>query len=231
MRKIKIGEANVKIALKNGRLVADLTCMAAYGGKGRARITANARGRVPSMRLSFALSGFQANPFLSDAMDLGWLEGTANTDIELAARGRSQRELVSALDGGGSLRFLDGAIRGINLAGMVRLAGRGTVDLPRRTVKYRLEPKLVATTTGQGGRAATGGITVPVIVEGSWDNLRYRPDLSAVIGAVANDPKKVLENLKGILKGGTPPSSGESSGSPLPGLPNPADALKRLFGR
>jgi AsmA protein len=109
---------------------------------------------------------------------------------------------------------------------LLRVAGAGTVDLPQRTVNYRIEPKLALTAEGQGGKSNAAGIEVPVVVEGPFDHLTYRPQLDALL----KDPK-ALEGLKGLL--GKPATGAPASGAtPSPGTaPNPADLLKGLFGK
>ena len=180
--------------------------------------------------------------------------------------------MVEALDGKGAVKFVDGAIKGINLAAMVRnvkaafapggasdaqktdfaelsgtfridkgiltnsdlklfnpllrLSGAGTSDLPKRTVDYRIEPKLVGTLEGQGGAAEAKGIAVPVIIEGPWHDLSYRPDMAALVGEAAKDPAKALEDAKETLRGLTkPPEEGGEAAAPEPG-----ELLKDLFG-
>lgn len=76
----------------------------------------------------------------------------------------------------------------------VRLSGKGNVNIPPKTLDYRVEPKLVATTEGQGGKQASG-IVVPIKVSGTWDNPKFAPDLAGVISNVA-DPEKLKENIK-----------------------------------
>lgn len=277
VRKIKIGESSLKVTLKNGVLVADLARMALYDGTGRAKVTANAAGKVPAVALTFDLANFQANPFLADAVGFDRIEGAANADLKVTTTGRSVREFVSALGGTGKVKFLNGAVRGINLAAMarnikgafldssarevqktdfaelggtyritrgiltntdlllksplLRLAGKGKVDLPKRRVDYRIEPKVVTSIKGQGGRAGASGIKVPVVVEGPWDNLSYRPDLAGAIGTVAKDPGKALESIKGVLPG----KLGAGGSAPAPDKPSPVSdpvgTLKNLLGR
>lgn len=65
---------------------------------------------------------------------------------------------------------------------VVGAAGAGQVDLPNRTVDYRIDPRL-------GGKA---GSFLPVIVKGSFDHLTYQPDLQAI----AKNPAQALKNLK-----------------------------------
>ncbi|OJX72163.1 AsmA family protein [Magnetospirillum sp. 64-120] len=277
VKKIKVGKSALHVVLNNGRMTADLTELALYKGAGKGRVVLD--GSQPGIGLdaSFNLKGLQAEPFLTDAADFTRLEGTGNFDIQVAGRGRTERQLVSSLNGNGAVSFLNGAIKGINLAEMVRnvgsaftggggsqktdfaelggtftitngivknqdlalkspllrVEGKGTVELPPRTVHYRVEPKAVASLEGQGGKADVGGIQVPVIVEGPWDNLSYRPDLEAMLkgqaGKAVNDAiGGKAGGLGGLLGGsGSSGSSGtdQQKTSPLPINPG------GLFGR
>lgn len=278
LRNIKIGQSNVKVTVKNGVLVTDLTKMALYEGTGRAKLTANGADQTARIAVTVDLTNFQAYPFLKDAADFDRLEGVANADLNVATQGRTQRELVSALGGSGKVTFLNGAIRGINLAAMLRnvasafmdssaketqktdfaelggtyviargvltnqdmllklpllrVSGKGTVDLPKRRVDYRIEPKVVASTQGQGGTADAAGVKVPVVISGPWDNLSYKPDLAGALGGLAKDPKKALDSLKGLVPG--VPGTGTSDpgkSAPTPAIPDAEDKLKKLFGR
>jgi AsmA protein len=83
----------------------------------------------------------------------------------------------------------------------VPMTGAGTVDLPARTVNYRLTPNVA------------GLLAVPVDITGPWDNLSYRPDLAGIAKGLAKDPGKALDVLK---NGGG--SAGSSAGSLLKGL-------------
>ncbi len=57
---------------------------------------------------------------------------------------------------------------------LLRVEGTGAIDLPQRQLKYRLLPKSVVSFDG----TPVDGSLVPVIVEGPWDDLAYRPDPS-----------------------------------------------------
>jgi AsmA protein len=271
VRKIKIGQSNVNVTLRNGVLVTDLTKMALYGGNGKAKLTANGSGRTPRVALDFDLANFKAHPFMVDAMDFDRVEGTANAKLAVTTTGGSQRQLVSALNGSGQVQFLNGAIRGINLAAMLRnvasafldpnaqkaqktdfaelggtyvirrgvlsnsdlslkspllrLSGKGTVDMPKQRVDYRITPKLVASTKGQGSSSTASGISVPVIVSGPWSNISYKPDLAGALGGLAKDPSKALDSLKQLIPG---KSGGDK---PAIKIPDAVNQLKGLFGR
>lgn len=83
---------------------------------------------------------------------------------------------------------------------LLRLSGKGTVDMPKQRVNYRIEPKLVASAKGQGSSTSAPGISVSVIVSGPWNNISYKPDLAGA-GGLAKDPSKALDSLKKLILG------------------------------
>ena len=284
IRKIVIGESALGLAIKDGLLTANLKQLKLYDGVGRAELAVDGRGATPSLRNSFTLTGVNAGPLLTDAADFDRLEGSGDIELAVTAAGKSQKAMVQSLDGTGAIKFVDGAIRGINLAQMVRnvttafadtgeaqktdfaelsgsfkitdgilrnddllllnpllrVAGAGSADLPQRSVDYRVEPKVVGSIEGQGGDAAAKGLAVPVIAEGPWHDIKYRPDLAAAVGgnleAITKDPKGALEGAKdagkSLLKGltGQGGEDAPEAGGAQEEEPKPADALKKLFG-
>lgn len=287
---VKIGRSALTLALKDGLLVLNLSELNLYGGIGKGKVTVDARGKVPAVEKSFVMEAIQAQPLLTDVAGFDHLEGTGAFNISIIAKGSTERQMVQSMNGKGAFKFVDGAVRGLNLAAMVRnigtafsdkgaqemqktdfaelsgsftissgivrnddlilrnpllrVTGAGTADVPKRTVNYRIEPKVVANLEGQGAAGEAAGITVPVIVEGPWDNVSYRPDLAGMVTDIAKDPTKALEGAKDTLKqlesgagglfgGGdstAPAASGESSESSTGGLPDPGAVLKKLFG-
>lgn len=119
-RDIKIGPSALSLALKDGLLVSDLTQLSLYDGLGKGRIVLDGRGAVPTLEQSFTIAGVAAEPLLTDAAGFDRLEGTGTFELKVKAKGRSQREMVEALNGQGVVTFVDGAIKGINLAAMAR---------------------------------------------------------------------------------------------------------------
>ena len=97
--------------------------------------------------------------------------------------------------------------------------------MPKQRVDYRIEPKLVASTKGQGSSSNASGISVPVIVSGPWSNISYKPDLAGALGGLAKDPSKAIDSLKQLIPG-------KSGGSkPAIKIPDAVNQLKGLFGR
>lgn len=119
-QKIQIGKGNVVVKLNNGRANVNLTELALYQGNGQGTIVLDGSGATPGVEANFKLAGIQAQPLLKDAADFERLAGAGATDIAIKTVGKSQKAMVSALNGKGGFKFTDGAIVGINLAQMVR---------------------------------------------------------------------------------------------------------------
>lgn len=262
VKKIKVGKSALRVVLVGGKMTADLSQLELYQGSGKGKVVLD--GSQPGIGLdaTFQLKNLAAEPFLADAAGFDRLEGTGAFDVQVAGRGKSERALVSSLNGKGAVTFLNGAIKGINLAEMVRnvgsafttgggtqktdfaelggtftiasgivtnkdlalkspllrVEGAGTVELPPRTVHYRVTPKAVASLEGQGGKSDLGGVAVPVIVEGPWENLSFRPDLEALAKG------KAQEALQGAID---KKLGGSTGGTNIPLPINPGS----LFGR
>jgi AsmA protein len=101
--------------------VAPLTA-ALYGGRYESDFTLDARGEDARIAVDASLSGVQAGPLLRDLMDQDLLEGAGSLKLSLASRGSDVDRLRSALSGKGEFMFRDGAIKGFNVAQMIRQA-------------------------------------------------------------------------------------------------------------
>jgi len=85
------------------------------------------------------------------------------------------------------------------LSPFLRVAARGDADLAREDLDFRIEPKFVDTLKGQGDTMQRSGITVPVLVTGTFSAPKFRPDLEAL---VKQGVKKGIEKeLPKLLKG------------------------------
>jgi len=237
-KKVLIGKTRVSASLKNGLLNAKLSEMAFYDGKASGQIILNGGRKVPSIQGALNASGLNAYRLLKDFAEFKRLEGTGQLQLSLAAAGKSQRAMVSTLAGTAKLKFTNGAIRGINVASMirnvdksilggwdkkdnkntdfselsanfnikdgiaknddlkligplVRVGGKGEVDMLRQKLDYRVEPKLVASLKGQGGKTGLTGIAVPVIIKGPWDNPKIYPDIAGIL----TNPQAAFDQL------------------------------------
>ena len=119
-QKLKIGESALKLNLANGVLNANLSKLNLYEGAGSGTLTVNGASATPQVKANFKLAGLAAEPFLTDAADFTRLQGKTAVDLAVTTAGRSQRDMMSALDGNGSVKFTNGKIKGINLAQLAR---------------------------------------------------------------------------------------------------------------
>lgn len=97
-------------------------------------------------------------------------------------------------------QVVDGILKSDHLDGRspaLRLAGHGQIDLKTETLDYTLEPTVVETSTGQGGRDLEDlrGLTIPVRLTGSLDAPKFTLDLQSVFKQKAAD--KLRERLQG----------------------------------
>jgi len=120
VKNIKIGESALNLKLNNGVLTADLDKLALYKGAGSGSLILNGAGRVPQVAAAFSIAGVQALPLLTDAAGFERLDGLSAISFSVNGTGRSQREIVSTLGGKGEVKFTNGAIKGVNLAQLVR---------------------------------------------------------------------------------------------------------------
>ena len=257
-RKIAVGESALDLHIKDAKLTANLSQLALYQGEGQGKVAVDGSGAVPSIAVTLALSGVQLEPLLVAAAGTDRITGTGKLNFDIAGSGKSQRALVSALNGTGALAIANGQLKGANLialaanatssltgvtsngatdfsslsgtftitngivknddlqlkSGIIPITGAGTVNLPNRTVDYRVTVSLA------------GAIGVPVLVTGPWDDLSYRPDLAGALSGVATGAVKAPGQLMDQLR-----ALGGKAGAGASGSGNPADMLKNLFGK
>ena len=132
------------------------------------------------------------------------------------------------------------------LSPLLRITGSGWVNLPDQTVDYRLQPRAVASIQGQGGDRDLQGITVPVRIRGSFNDVTIGVDTEAVgqallTGAVRNalggssgaatTPEEAVRNtlLDALGLGGdsTPEQPADESEPAQPQAEDPAQQLLR----
>jgi AsmA protein len=161
--------------------------------------------------------------------------------VDLAAVARTVQNPMSGLTGatnehsstdfaeaGGSFTVKNGVAHNQDfrlLNPFVRISGGGDIDLGQRTINFRVEPKLVATTQGQGGLLGASGLGVPFQITGPWTKPSYKPDMATAVGnLLTNQLQGGAGGLLGNVLGGK--KSGSSDSKPQKGLD-----LKSLFGR
>ncbi|NWG71393.1 MAG: AsmA family protein, partial [Parvularculaceae bacterium] len=117
---LKFGASRMKLKIENGRMVADIPELGMYGGGGSGQLVVNARQATPSITGKFDLGSVQAEPFTKDLMKIDKLLGLGGFNMEFSASGSSQAAIMRSMDGKGGFDVADGAIKGVNLAKLVR---------------------------------------------------------------------------------------------------------------
>lgn len=86
----------------------------------------------------------------------------------------------------------------LNLVGpLVKVTGVGTIDLGTKQMGFRVEPKLVMTTEGQGRTSDPVGFGIPVIIDGYWSEPRIYPEMSGIL----ENPEQAYAKLREMGKG------------------------------
>jgi AsmA protein len=117
----------------------------------------------------------------------------------------------------------------LNLVGpLVKMTGAGTIDLAAQTLAFRVEPKLVMTTEGQGRASDPVGLGIPVVIDGPWAEPRIYPDMAGIL----DNPDAAYAKLKEMGKGLFGPGGGLSGlgglGSSGSGGSGQSDQLGKL---
>ncbi|MBV8574608.1 MAG: AsmA family protein, partial [Acetobacteraceae bacterium] len=86
----------------------------------------------------------------------------------------------------------------LNLVGpLVKVTGAGTIDLGTKMIGFRVEPKLVMTTEGQGRTTDPVGLGIPVMISGPWSSPKIYPDMQGVL----DNPDAAYAKLKQMGQG------------------------------
>jgi AsmA protein len=254
-RQIKAGPVTVQASIGAGKLNLQMPTLKLYDGSGTAAVAVDASGKIPAAAIRLSLANLDGYSFLKEMASFESIDGTGAVALDLTTSGASQREMVAALGGTAKIEFTNGAIRGINVAKMVRnlatgilsgwqqspdektdfaalgasfkiakgqaqttdlhlegplvrMTGAGTVDLPGRTLKFRVDPQVVASLEGQGGKADLAGLGVPIMIAGPWSKPSIYPDIEGIL----QNPQAAYEQLN-KLSGGLVSLKGNALGN------------------
>ncbi len=236
--------ASIDSRLAGGVLKAAIPNLGAYGGQVSGELIIDASSGIPNYAMHSDLVGVRALPLLEGLADFDKLDGKLQAKVALRSTGNSQQLIMSNLAGTVFANFQDGAIRGLNVARMMRslssnmlsgwqesgdqttdltqlsasfgvdkgqatttdlnligplvkMTGAGTVDLGSKTLAFRVEPRLVMTTEGQGRRSDPVGLGVPVVIDGPWSEPRIYPEIAGIL----DDPDAAYAKLREMGKG------------------------------
>lgn len=181
----------------------------AYDGELTSRLRLDARHDAPRYELAADLQGLDIGALLEDFQgDDARLMGTGNLELDITTRGELLSQLKGALNGSGNMRFEDGAVRGINVAQIIRraearLRGEQLEDEEPNQTDFS---ELTGSFTIREGVVHNEDLeaTSPLLrVRGQGqadlndDSLDYRVD-TTVVGTLEGQGGRELDDLRGV---------------------------------
>jgi len=123
VRGANVSDVNLKITAKDGILRVDPLSLNLYQGSLKGRVTMNVQKDTPKIETAQRLENVNAGPLLRDLGYTDRLEGLVNFKADISTRGTESEEIKKTLNGSGEFAFTDGAIKGFDVAQMVRNIG------------------------------------------------------------------------------------------------------------
>lgn len=120
LKGVDVGPSKLTATLLNGNLKASSSKASLFGGTFASNVSVNAAPAVPTLALRFEMDGVEAQPVLATFADFKKLSGKADASIDVTSSGKSQKEIVGNLNGGGSAVFRNGALTGIDLVNIAK---------------------------------------------------------------------------------------------------------------
>lgn len=123
--KVKVSGLNmsdVNVSVRSGGGKVSLAPMKArlYGGDYQGSLNLEAAGNTVNWRATEKLTSVQIGPFLKDLTGDDKLQGAGNMEAQLQGTGLSDAQIRRTVQGKATFVFTDGALKGINLAQLVR---------------------------------------------------------------------------------------------------------------
>lgn len=117
---VMLNNASVVSQLRNGRLEADLPLFSAFGGSWGGQLSVDASGSTPAISLAMTGDSVGVSSLLSTLAGFDKLTGTGAFAVTAKASGASIDDIMHTLNGEISTRLNEGAIKGLNVAQLVR---------------------------------------------------------------------------------------------------------------
>ncbi len=202
--KLELGRLATTIALKDGKLLADIAEMRFNGGEGGGQLTADFTGFVPKVGVRGKLESVDLG-LLGGTLGAGQLlQGKASAVLDLAGHGSTLHEVARALSGKLTIRSHSAGRIGVDLRALGAPADTGGVipwseaarsTMPYDTLDLRLILRdgtiLTETAEARSGDAAWSAVGV---VNLSADRIDLRLSRAGVgAGPATISPQKVIE--------------------------------------
>ncbi len=204
---IRSEDVEVEISGKDGALRVHPARARLYEGRYQGDIRIDARGERPQVSMDERLTGVQVGGLVHDLTGQDRLSGTAQGRATLSASGRTVEALRRSLDGELAFELTDGAVKGINMAHLIRAA--------QARLEGRAPPPAAAEQTDFTELRASARVREGVVHdalegkspllrvdgEGRVDLVRQRVDYrlkAVVVGTLEGQGGRALAELKGV---------------------------------
>ncbi len=172
-----LGATTAKVSLRSGQLAASITPATLFGGSVEAKVGVSAPKQ--SFTLSSTLKDIAIDKLLMATAKSDKLSGHGNLSLSLAGPVGTTAQIKSGLSGSGAMSLQNGALKGVNLAALVR----------------------------QAKDALTGGLTAAPTTASDDSNKTDFTELSGTFtisnGVVSNNDLKMLSPLVRVAGKGT----------------------------
>ncbi len=125
---VELGRAAATIALKEGRLIADLAELEFVGGKGNGQIRADLSGYYPKVALRLKLDDVDLGRVSSVLAGRAVLQGPASVVADVSASGVTAFDLIRSLGGRVSIKAQQSGKVGIDLKNMPTAVPAGEIE-------------------------------------------------------------------------------------------------------
>ena len=209
---LKSSDIEVRIKSQDGLLRIHPAGASMYGGQYKGDISLDVRKETPHLSMNEQFIRIQAGPLLKDLTGEDTLLGTADMHARLTADGATPEAMRRTLNGDTSFSFVDGAVKGVNIAALIRNA---QAKLQGKPAPENNQPDQTDFAELKGTATVTNGLV-------KNDDLSMKSPLLRITGkGKASLPDETIDYLLttkvvGSLEGQSGKALGELKGVAIP---------------
>ena len=206
---LRSSDIRMKLVAREGVVRVHPASASMYQGKYQGDIKLDVRGKQPKISMNETLAGVQVGPLLKDLTGKDSLTGKTEAKATLVTSGQTPDDFKKTLNGKIAFAFTDGAVKGFNLAAMIRKA---QAQISGQPAPAETEPNQTDFSEITGTASVINGIVQnrdlmaksPLLrVEGTGDvdlpqeSLDYLVT-AKVVGSLEGQSGKGMTDLKGV---------------------------------
>ena len=212
VKNLSMNDMKAQITANNGVLAINPFTVNLYSGSMTANVSMDVKGQEPKLDIKNSLAGVQAGPLLNDLTGKDMITGTTEFKADITASGADADAIERTLNGTAAFAFKEGAIKGVNIARMIREA---TSVLKGQSLQAAEEPLQTDFAVLSGSVDLTNGVAVN-------KNLTMKSPLLRVTGeGKINIPQETIDYLLTANVVGTLAGQGGKSLEQLGNIPVP----------